>query len=301
MKIAFIGLGAMGGPMSLCLARAGHEIAAHDIDRDGPGARAILEAGARWAGSPKEAAQGSEIVFTSLPGPVEVEAVALGENGIFAGAAKGSVFIDLSTNAPSMMRKIYRAGLEKGIHVLDSPVSEGADRAKHEGTLTLMVGGDREVFDRVAPVLQAIGRDRLFYVGESGSGAVCKLVNNLQVYVIQSSLAEALTLGRLAGVSVERLVEVIGRSTGQSRVADDFQESLAQRDAYDGTAGFPLWIGRKDTRLATDFGRELDYPMPLANEVDALFTEWMSRGWHNKGIEVQMMIDEALARLGKTE
>ena len=162
-----------------------------------------------------------------------------------------------------------------------------------------MVGGDREVFDRVAPVLQAIGRDRLFYVGESGSGAVCKLVNNLQVYVIQSSLAEALTLGRLAGVSVERLVEVIGRSTGQSRVADDFQESLAQRDAYDGTAGFPLWIGRKDTRLATDFGRELDYPMPLANEVDALFTEWMSRGWHNKGIEVQMMIDEALARLGQ--
>ena len=301
MKIAFIGLGAMGGPISLCLTRAGHALAVHDIDRDGPGARALLEAGARWADTPKDAAQGCEIIFTSLPGPAEVEAVALGEDGIFAGAAKGSVFIDLSTNAPSMMRKIYRAGLERGIQVLDAPVSEGADRAKHEGTLTIMVGGDREVFDRVSPVLEAIGRDRLFYIGESGSGAVAKLVNNLQVYVIQSSLAEALALGRRAGVSVEALVEVIAKSTGQSRIADDFRESLAQGDAYDGTAGFPLWIGRKDTRLATDLGRELDYPLAFANQVDALFTEWMARGWHDKGIEVRMMIDEALGRLAKTE
>ena len=293
MNIGFIGLGSMGRPISLCLVRAGHHLSVHDIDRDGTGARELRQAGANWADTPRAAAQDAAITFTSLPGPPEIESVALGDDGILDGAAKGSVYIDLSTNAPVLIRRIHATFKDHGVEVLDAPVSEGTDEAKHEGTLTVMVGGDEPVFERVKPVLDAIGRDNLFYVGPSGSGAVCKLVNNVLVYANHATVAEALTLGRLAGVSYERLAAVIRRSTGQSLVSDGALHSLNNPDAVG--AGFPLWVGRKDMRLATDLGRELDMPLDFANHTEQRLTAWMARGCPTKPITVRVMIEELLS------
>jgi 3-hydroxyisobutyrate dehydrogenase len=301
MDIGFIGLGSMGRPMSLNLVKAGHRLKVHDIDRDGLGARELLESGATWANSPKESAQGSEIIFTSLPGPVEIEAVALGDDGIFEGASKGSVYIDLSSNSPTLMRKIYKVFKEKGVDVLDSPVSENSDTAKFDGTLTIMVGGDKAVFDRVTPILDAIGHDHLMYIGESGAGAISKIVNNYMVYVIHAGMAETITLGVKAGVPMETLAQVIASSSGRSLVGDDLLNTVSKSQVSEAPGGFPLWIGRKDIRLATELARQLDVPMEIGNLVEQRYTEWMARGWRDHPINVVSLVEEAMQRLTHTE
>src|SRR5262245_38254897 len=143
MKIGFIGLGNMGGPMALNLIKAGHALVVHDVRKDA--AKPHLEKGATWADSPRAAAHGNELVLTSLPGPAEVEAVALGPNGVLHGATPGTVYADLSTGSPTVMRKIHAAFKEKGVHVLDTPVSGGVTGAKR-GTLQVMVGGDESIY-----------------------------------------------------------------------------------------------------------------------------------------------------------
>lgn len=295
MNIGFIGLGSMGRPMSLNLVKAGHSLHVHDIDRDGKGARELRESGARWADSPREAAQNSEIIFTSLPGPKEVEAVALGEDSILEGAAPGSVYIDLTTNSPTLMRKICKTYAEKGVHVLDAPVSQGSRNAKYEGTLTIMVGGDRAVFEKVKPVLEVIGRGHLVYCGESGAGAICKIVNNLMLFIISTGLAEALTLGVKAGVPVETLAEVISQSSGKSLVGDGFLRGLNEPRNFDNPDSFSLVLARKDVRLATDLGRELDIPLEIANVVEQKLTEAVARGWGRKTSQIHLLLQEEKA------
>lgn len=297
MRLGFIGLGSMGRPMSLNLLNAGHDLTVYDIAREGEGARELQKAGAHWANTPREVAEEAEIFFTSLPGPPEVESVALGRDGLHAGAHKGSVYIDLSTNSPSLMRKIHRIFREQGVDVLDAPVSEGSDQAKYDGTLTIMVGGDEPVFERVKSVLSAIGRDHLVYVGKSGSGSICKIVNNLVVFAIHESLSEAIALGVRAGVPAEILAAVISESSGKSRVGDDLRNSLSRPQPIDSPAGGPLWLARKDVRLATDLGRELNIPMRIADTVDHRLTEWMARGWGRRWISVNMMVQEFLQRV----
>ena len=154
MKIGFIGLGNMGGPMALNLIKAGHALVVHDVRHESAGPH--LERGAKWAASPRDAARESELVLTSLPGPREVEAVALGPNGIIHGAVAGTIFADLSTNSPTTMRRLHAAFKDKGVHVLDAPVSGGVWGAQR-GTLQLMVGGDEAIFREVKSVLQACG------------------------------------------------------------------------------------------------------------------------------------------------
>ena len=161
MRVGFIGLGNMGGPMAKHILDAGHSLTVYDVRKEAAGTH--LQGGARWAESPMAVAAASEIVFTSLPGPKEVEAVALGEGGILQGAAPGTVYIDLSTNSPTLIRRICEVCKEKNVQVLDAPVSGGPIGAQ-QATLAVMVGGDRAVYDRVKPVLDAIG-NKVSYVG----------------------------------------------------------------------------------------------------------------------------------------
>ncbi len=175
MKIGFIGLGNMGGPMALNLIKAGHTLVVHDVRR--PAAAPHLERGATWAESPRAAAHGNELILTSLPGPTEVEAVALGADGIIHGAVPGSVYADLSTGSPTVMRKIHAAFKDKGVHVLDAPVSGGVWGAQR-GTLQVMVGGDESIYREVKDVLGAVG-DKVGYMGPIGAGTVAKLVHNM--------------------------------------------------------------------------------------------------------------------------
>ncbi|MBI2887774.1 MAG: NAD(P)-dependent oxidoreductase [Chloroflexi bacterium] len=289
MDIGFVGLGNMGNPMAGNLIRAGHRLAVHDLRREA--ANSLVEQGARWAGTPQEAARGADAVFTSLPGPREVEAVVLGEGGVLAGAGAGATYVDLSTNSPTVIRMIHREGAARGIAVLDAPVSGGVQGAV-AATLSVMVGGDAAVFQRVRPLLEVIGK-QVFYCGPIGSGSVCKLCNNLASAGNALVLAEALTLGVKAGVALEVLAAVIGASTGSSRrLTERFPRYLFRGDFR---PGFAAALAAKDLRLATELGRELGVPMALANLIDQAHVEALGRGWGPEDADALVRLQEERA------
>jgi 3-hydroxyisobutyrate dehydrogenase len=187
----------MGGPMALNLLKAGHSLTVYDVRR--AVAEPHLAAGARWAESPAAASADSVLVFTSLPGPKEVEEVATGEGGILSRLAPGAIYADLSTNSPALIRRLNAAFKTKGIEMLDTPVSGGVVGARN-AKLAVMVGGDQATFEKIRPALEAIG-DKISYIGESGAGAVAKLVHNMIALCSTQLLAEAFTMGVKAGVS----------------------------------------------------------------------------------------------------
>jgi 3-hydroxyisobutyrate dehydrogenase len=286
MKIGFIGTGNMGNPMAANLVKAGHQLTVHDLRREA--ATNLLEMGAKWADSPKETVPGNEVVFTSLPVPRDVEAVVLGENGILEGASSGSVFFDLSTNSPTMVRRLHEICAAKGVTLLDSPVSGGTYGAA-SGTLAVMVGGDKATFDRFKPTLEGIGT-HVVYCGPIGNGAVCKICNNLMSMGTGVLLAEALTLGVKAGVDLATLADVINNSTGGSkRLADKFPRFLFKGNFE---PGFATALAAKDVRLATDLGREYGIPMDLSNLVDQRHVEAMFRGWGAEDSDAVAKIQE---------
>src|SRR5205823_1635904 len=191
MRVAFIGVGTMGGPMALNLIKAGHDLVVNDVRREA--AEPQLAQGARWANSAAEAAQGAELILSSLPGPRQVEEVALGEGGILQGAARGAVYADLSTSSPTLIRRIHGEFAEHGVHVMDAPVS-GGTRGAEQATLQVMVGGDEAIYERIRPALLAIG-DKVSYIGDIGSGEIAKLCHNTMSFCANVALAEVFTLG----------------------------------------------------------------------------------------------------------
>ena len=290
MELGFIGLGTMGSSMALNVIKAGHHLTVNDINRDAAGPH--LEAGAVWADSAGDVAEASDIVFTSLPGPPEVEAVALGEHGILSGISPGKVYFDLSTNSPTLVRRLHDAFAARGAHVLDAPVSGGPQGAR-SGRLAIWVGGDRDVFERCKPVLDAIG-DQAFYVGAIGTGSVAKLVHNCTGYILQTAIAETFSMGVKAGVEPLALWQAVR------------QGALGRRQTFDGMSqnylpgrfdppDFALRLARKDVSLAVEVGREFDVPMRLANLTLAELTEALNRGWGQRDSRVAMLLQEERA------
>ena len=286
MKVGFIGLGNMGNPMATNLVNAGHELVVHDLRREA--ATNLLEMGATWADTPKEAVPGRDVVFTSLPVPRDVEAVVLGENGILEGASSEIVYMDLSTNSPTAIRRIHDMCAEKGVTVLDAPVSGGTYCAA-AATLAVMVGGDKSVYDRMKPTLDAIG-SHVVYCGPIGNGMVCKICNNLLSMGIGVLMTEALTMGVKAGVDLATLADVIANSTGgNKRLTDKFPRFLFKGNFE---PGFATALAAKDVRLATDLGREYGIPMELSNLVDQRHVEAMFRGWGPEDSDAVSKIQE---------
>ena len=290
MKVGFIGLGTMGASMASNLQAAGHALCVHDVRREA--AAPHVAAGALWRDNPRQVAEAVEVMFTSLPGPREVEAVALGADGLIHGLRAGSAWFDLSTNAPSLMRRLHAVFTEKGVAVLDAPVS-GGPRGARTRKLALWVGGDREVYDRHKPVLDAIG-DRPYYVGPIGAGSVAKLVHNCSGYAIQTALAEVFTLGVKAGVDPLVLWKAVrqgagGRQRTFDRLVDQFLPG-----SFD-PPSFTLTLAHKDVSLATALGRELGVPMRLANLVLEEMTEALNRGWGHRDSRVAMLLQEERA------
>ena len=181
MQVGFIGLGTMGASMASNLQKAGYKLVVHDVRRQNAGVH--LAAGAQWADSPKAVAEACEVVLLSLPGPPEVESVALGKDGLIEGLKQGSACFDLTTNSPTLVRRIAKTYAERGLHLLDAPVSGGPHGAK-SGRLAIWVGGDRAIFDKYKKVLDAFG-DAARYIGPIGAGSVAKLVHNCAGYAIQ--------------------------------------------------------------------------------------------------------------------
>jgi 3-hydroxyisobutyrate dehydrogenase len=290
MRIGFVGLGTMGRHMASHLQKAGHDLAVHDVRREA--AAPHLAAGARWADSPREVAEGAAVVFTSLPGPVEVEAVALGEQGLLAGMTRGAVYFDLSTNAPALVRRLHQAFAARGVSMLDAPVS-GGPRGAESRRLALWVGGEEAVFQRYKPVLDAIG-DQAYYVGPIGAGSVAKLVHNCAGYVVQTALAEVFTLGVKAGVDPLSLWKAVRQGAGGRRrtfdgLADQFLPGRFEPPA------FTLRLAHKDVSLATALGREHKVPMRLASATLEEMTEALNRGWAERDSRVVMLLQEERA------
>ncbi len=289
MNIGFIGTGNMGNPMARNLVKVGHQLTVHDLKREA--AVNLLEMGATWVDTPREAVPGNEVVFTSLPTSSDVEAVVLGKNGILKGATPGSLYVDLSTNSPPVIRRIHQVCQEKGVIVMDAPVSGGVYGAA-AGTLAVMVGGDEAIFNRIKPVLDAIG-SHVVYCGLIGSGMVCKICNNIISMGAGVLLAEALTLGVKAGVDLATLADVIANSSGSCRrLTDRFPRFLFKGNFE---PGFAANLAAKDVRLATDLGRELGVPMEVSNIIDQWHVEALSRGWGLQDSDAVAKIQEEKA------
>ena len=205
--IGFIGLGNMGLGMSRNIQRAGYPMVVHDVREDA--LKPLLEGGARMASSPAEVARLSDVIFTSLPGPKEVEEVAIGREGLLEGIKKGGVYVDLSTSRPSLIRRIEPMFRKKGAYALDGPVSGGKVGAA-SGNLAIMVGGDHGVYERIKPILDSFG-DKAFYAGAVGCGAIAKLVHNMISMTLSRVLAEGMTLGVKAGIEPRALWECVRR------------------------------------------------------------------------------------------
>jgi 3-hydroxyisobutyrate dehydrogenase len=290
MKVGFIGLGTMGSSMAYNTLQGGFDLVVHDINRDA--AARHLEEGATWADSPRAVAEASEVVFTSLPGPLEVESVALGETGILTGMSAGKVYFDLSTSSPTLIRRIHDVAAAQGIHVLDAPVSGGPEGARSRN-LAIWVGGDKALFDQYKPVLDAIG-DKAYYVGPIGTGAVAKLVHNCSGYIIQTALAETFTMGVKAGVDPLALWQAVRRGAlGRRGVFESLAAHLlpGKFDPPD----FALRLARKDVNLAVEVGREFNVPMRLANLTLEEMTEALNRGWGGRDSRSAQLLQEERA------
>ena len=289
--IGFIGLGNMGSGMASNIQKAGYPMVVYDIQEGTT--RPYLERGGRLASSPEELARLSDVTLTSLPGPKEVEEVATGPEGILAGIREGSVYVDLSTSRPTLIRQIEPMFRRKGAHVLDAPVSGGKSGAA-SGNLAVMVGGDQEIFERIKPLLDSFG-DKVFYAGAIGAGSIAKLVHNMIGHGVRQAIAEGLTLGVKAGVDAEPLWECVRRGAlGRMSVLHEAAPQKLLRNDFD-TVGFGMALARKDIGLATELGREFDVPMPIANLAEQIAIQAMNRGWGDRDSSVPILLQEEAA------
>ena len=273
--VGFIGLGNMGGPVAGHIRRAGFPMVVYDLRSEAT--RPFRERGAAVASSPADLARHSDVIITALPLPKDVEQVVHGPNGILDGVKEGSVYIDISTSPPSLIRRLEPLFRAKGAFVLDAPVASGqpgAARGIHE----VMVGGEREIFERVKPIFSAFG-DQVLHAGPLGTGSICKLVHQMINNTISQAIAEGLTLGVKAGVEPKALWECVRRGmVGRMHVLHYQVPQTVFRGQFE-TETFPLKLLRKDIGLATELGRALNVPLPLANLTEQNLIEAVNRGW----------------------
>lgn len=287
MKVGFIGLGLMGSSMALNVRAKGYEMTVYDLRKEA-GAPHVA-AGCAWAENARQVAAASDVVFTSLPGPKEVEAVA---EELLAGMRKGSTWFDLSTNSPTVVRRLHQRCAEKGIALLDAPVSGGPSGAKSR-QLALWVGGDQAVYERHKPLLDAIG-DEPVLIGPIGAGSVAKLMHNCAGYAIGVALAEVFTVGVKAGIDPVAMWSAVRQgAVGRKRAFDRLSEQFLL-GKYE-PAAFALKLGVKDVMLATELGRELGVPMRVANLTAAEMTDALNRGWGERDTRCFMLLQEERA------
>ena len=273
MKLAFIGLGLMGRPMAGHLLEAGHAVTVWS--RRAESLQPLLAQGARAAGSAAEAAREAEVVFSMVADAPDVEQVALGPQGVAEGVGRraGVVFVDMSTIAPSAAQRIATRLAERGIAMLDAPVS-GGESGAIAATLTIMVGGDEAVFDRVRPLFEAMGKT-VSYIGASGAGQVTKACNQILTGVGVAAVAEALNFARRSGVDASRVrAAMLGGSAG-SRILENHGQRMLDRNFK---PGFKAWMHQKDMRIVLDEAHRMGLAVPTAAATAQLFNALVGSG-----------------------
>jgi len=288
--VGFVGLGTMGSRMAANVQEAGFRLVVHDLHRQA--ASHHINAGAIWADSPRALASQADVIFSSLPEPVDVEAVALGHDGLITGIRPGAAYFDLSTNSPSVVRMLHAAFAEKGAHMLEAPVSGGPAGAASR-KLAIWVGGDEDVFNRHKAVLDAIG-DKAAYIGPIGSATVAKLVHNMSSYALVCALAETFTMGVKAGVEPLLLWRAVRQGAAGRRFTFDALIDQFLPGKYDPPA-FALKLAHKDVSLANALGRELGMPMRMCNLALAEMTEALARGWGGRDSRAVMLLQQERA------
>ena len=281
MKVGFIGLGSMGRPMALNLIKGGHELSVWARRHDA--ARPVVDAGAVYCVSPAEVAQKSEAVFTIVTAGKDVEDVTLGEAGIIHGARPGSVVIDCSTIPPETTRRVGVELHAAGVELLDVPVS-GGEPGAIAGTLSIMVGGKREVFERMQPLLGCVGKT-LVYVGDSGAGQVAKACNQLALVVAIQGIAEAAVFARANGVDFQPVWEALTKGLAASRMLDLIGPRMMQRQ-FD--AGVDARLHHKDAHIILQCAQESKTYVPgaalAAEAFNALMNLGSERRWDSAAI-----------------
>jgi len=269
-SIGFIGLGIMGKPMSKHLLAAGYDVVVHNRSRE-PVAE-LTDAGAGEAHSPAEVAENSDVIITMLPDSPDVEEVALGPGGIIEGVSRDDIYIDMSTIAPTVSQDVGRAMAEKGVRCLDAPVS-GGDIGAQNATLSIMVGGDEDVFDSVQPIFAAMGQN-IVLCGPLGAGQTVKACNQVLVAVTIAGVSEALTLGARTGVDPANIVRVLSGGLARCGVLENRGERMVNGD-FD--PGFRIRLHYKDLNIIMKTGSDYNVPLPVTSIVHELFNLAMAR------------------------
>ena len=281
----------MGGPMARNLINAGHSLTVNDVNEAATAQH--RELGASWADTPRAVAEASEVVFTSLPGPAEVEQVALGADGLVHGLAEGTVYVDLSTGSPTAIRQVAKQIEAAGAHVVDAPVSGGVMGAD-KGTLAVMVGGDPEIVERIRPLLEVLGSS-VVYVGGVGAGTIAKLVHNAISMTTRIVIQEGMTLAVKAGVDPSIMLNVLrDASFGKQLVLTDHIPDLVLKGDFDHPR-FSLGLSHKDVSLALELAHELNVPMSMAEMADEEIVRGIDRGWADRDNLVTFLLAEERA------
>ncbi|HSR12012.1 MAG TPA: 2-hydroxy-3-oxopropionate reductase [Thermodesulfobacteriota bacterium] len=270
-RIGFIGLGIMGKPMVRNLLKAGHTLTVYDIVR--ASVDELAREGAAAASSSKEAVEKSEIVITMLPDSPDVEKAVMGPQGVLEGVRKGMLYIDMSTIAPSTARKVFELMKAKGVEALDAPVS-GGEVGAQQATLSIMVGGTKQAFDRALPFFQVMGKN-IVYMGDPGAGQVTKACNQIVVGVTMQAVAEALNLARKAGVDPAKVREALLGGFAQSRIMELHGKRMLDKNYQ---PGFKIKLHRKDLNIALQTGRELSAPLFTTAQVAELMNSLLAAG-----------------------
>lgn len=287
MNIGFIGIGQMGKHMAKHILDAGYDLTVLDLNK--AAASHLLEAGAKWCDTPKAMAESCQMVITSLPTPQDVEQVVYGPDGLKSGWKDGDIYVDMSTNSPSVIRRITEDARTIGVEVLDAPVSGGTKGAEM-GTLTIMVGGDSATLERARKLLETMGQ-KIFPVGDVGCGNIAKLINNMIALTCSSISAEGFVLGVKAGIDPQILWDIINTSTGSNWALQQYTSGVLQGDF---TPYYRLSLGRKDIGLATDMGKEYEVPLPVASMVEQKLVEAMAAGLGDKHVDAVILRLEEL-------
>jgi len=290
-RIGFIGLGNMGNPISRNLLSAGYTLVVYDIIEER--VEKVVRYGALRGVSPKDVATKSDIVMTSLPTPEALENVLLGDEGVLEAAHEGMVVVMLDTISPTMARRLAKVAKDKGVDILDAPVSGGPYLAK-EGKLTIMVGGDRGVFERCRPILEKIGSN-IFYVGGIGSGCVVKLVNNILSLGNVALMCEALTMGVLAGVDVKTIYEVVSKSTGRSFALEYKLPNIIAKRRFE--EGFAIDLACKDLDIISQLSKELGYPLFIGSVIEQIYRLAKAKGLGREDHTAVVKVFEDLANV----
>jgi len=288
MKLGFIGVGSLGYHLAGSLLRTGFSLTVSDLNRSA--AQGLIDAGAAWAPTAREVAAASDSVFTCLPSPAAVDAVVAGPDGVLAGLRPGGTWIDMSTNDRHELQRLAALAAERGINCLEAPVTGGVHKAV-SGEITVLAGGDPDVFAAHRPALAAMG-GRVFHMGPLGSASIIKVITNMLAFIHLVAAGEAMMLAKRGGLDLAQSFEAIKASSGNSFVHET-ETQLVLSGSYD--VGFTMDLAAKDLGFAHELGREFGVPLEVAGLVEQIFVRGRSQyGGGAQSTQIVKLLEDAL-------